>query len=540
MKRKLYKSLFALTTVMTMATGCGDFLDINTNPNDPLDSRLDQVLPTVQTVIFEALGNGPGGMSDITSQFVHHTAQRGPSNFYFMAGNEFNIANAWPNFYSSALKDLDVMITKATERKSWHYLGVAQTLKAYVYSEMVDMWGKAVYFDFGKGTEDPFPKYDDGSEIYPELQKLLADAVANFELEATETPGADDLVYGGAVAKWQKLANALRLKLYNQVRLTGQYDAAEVDAILAEGTLPATVGDGFKLLYGSSNNPENRHPLFKQDYVDNNANYIDPYFYLIMKGDNSLPSFNPLLLGIEDPRIPHYFYNQLAGDDKPQNLTTTAYWGDFLSIWFASYNIDPNEGYDQAQSQTVIGEYPAGGAYDDGSGVTAGVAKDQNPGLGGAGYQRLYPLFAHLYTRAELSLTKGAAGNPRDLFEAAMRASFGEVNELSSKDIDGDDIDDYVNAVLALYDAGNDAKKLELIMTEKWIASFGFSVDAYTDYRRTGYPIMFDPSTDNNPFTILNRVYPLSLPYYTSDLAINPNADPQRNPATDRVFWDIN
>ncbi len=51
---------------------------------------------------------------------------------------------------------------------------------------------------------------------------------------------------------------------------------------------------------------------------------------------------------------------------------------------------------------------------------------------------------------------------------------------------------------------------------------------------------MFDPNTDNNPFTILNRSYPLSLPYYTSDIIINPNADPQRNPAIDRVFWDVN
>jgi len=541
MKQRIYKSLIALTAVMTMATGCGDFLDINTDPNNPLDSRLDQVLPTVETAIFEALGNGPGGMSDITSQFIHHTAQRGPSNFYFMAGNEFNIANAWPNLYSSAMMDLNVMITKATERKSWHYLGIAQTLKAYSYSQMVDMWGKAAYFDFGKGTEDPFPKFDEGADIYPELQKMLAEAVANFAQEASEEPGADDLIYGGDVEKWQKLANALRLKLYNQVRLTSQYDAAAVDAILADGTLPGTVTDGFKLLYGSTNNPENRHPLFKQDYVDNNANYIDPYFYLVMKGDNSLPVFNPLLEGIEDPRIPHYFYNQLAGDD-PQNPTTTAYWGDFLSIWFASYNIDPNEGFDQAQSQTVVGEYPAGGAYDDGSGTTAGVATGQNPGLGGAGYQRLYPLFAHLFTRAELSLTKGAAGDARDLFEDAMYAAFDEVNQLSAaeNDIDDDDTDDYVNAVLALYDAGNDAKKLELVITEKWIASFGFGNDAYTDYRRTGYPILFDPNTDNNPFTILNRAFPLSLPYYTSDLAINPNADPQRNPATDRVFWDIN
>jgi hypothetical protein len=92
---------------------------------------------------------------------------------------------------------------------------------------------------------------------------------------------------------------------------------------------------------------------------------------------------------------------------------------------------------------------------------------------------------------------------------------------------------------MALYDAGTAQEKLEHIMTQKWIASFGFSVDAYTDYRRTGYPILFDPNTDNNPFTILNRAFPVSIPYFIDDLQINPNADPQRNPATDKVFWDV-
>jgi hypothetical protein len=300
------------------------------------------------------------------------------------------------------------------------------------------------------------------------------------------------------------------------------------------------VEDGFKLLYGTSNNPENRHPLFNQDYVQNNANYIDPYFYLVMKGDGSLDpgAYNPIYDGIEDPRIPYYFYNQLSGDD-PQNPTTSAYWGDFLSIWFASLNIDPNEGFDQAQSQTVVGLYPAGGAYDDGSGTTAGVANNQNPGLGGAGYQRLYPYFAHLYTRAELALTKGAPGDPRVLFEEAIRASFDEVNELAPNDIADATIDAYVADILALYDGASAAGKLEHILTQKWIASFGFSIDAYTDYRRTGYPVLFDPNTDNNPFTILNRSFPVSIPYNIDDLQINPNADAQRNPGTDKVFWDI-
>jgi hypothetical protein len=534
------RSILSIGLVVASATACSDFLDINTDPNNPLTARLDQVLPTAETVIFEALGNGAGGMSDLTSQYVHQTVQRNTSNFYQFIGNEFSIAAAWPNLYSGALKDIDVMIASATERNSFHYLGVAQTLRAYAFSMMIDMWGKVAYTEFGKGTENPFPAFDDGAQVYPQLIALLNEATTNLAKTSQESVGADDLIYGGAEARWIRLANSLKLKLYNQVRKTSLYDAAAVADIMTNASMMEGVDDGFRLLYGTSNNPENRHPLFNQDYVQANANYIDPYFYLIMKGDPSLPEFNDILSGIEDPRIPYYFYNQLNEDETPQNATTSAFWGNFLSIWFASFNIDPNEGFDQAQSQTLVGLYPAGGAYDDGSGTTAGVAAGQNAGAQGAGYQRLYPYFAHLYTMAELALTAGAPGDHRALFESAMQASFDEVNDIAPSDgapaVDGSE---YIAAVLAKYDAGSNADKLELIMTEKWIASFGFGNDSYTDYRRTGYPLMFDPNTDNNPFTILNRSYPVSIPYFTDDLQINPNADAQRNPATDKIFWDV-
>lgn len=535
LKNYILKPALPLLIVLASVTGCGDFLDINRDPNNPLDAKLSLVLPVVETVVAEALGNGPGGMSDLTSQFVHQTVQRNNSNFYLVKGDEFNIGNAWPNLYSGALKDLDIMEKKATDRQSWTYLGIAQVLKAFTYTAMVDIWGKAVYFEFGKGTTNPFPKYDEGDLVYPELFKLLETAADNLAKTSLEKPGADDLIFGGDADRWKRLANSLRLKLYNQVRLTSLYDAAKVADILNSKPLMQNVAGGFKLKYGTGNNPENRHPLYKQDYVDANSNYIDPYFYLIMIGDDR---FNPILSGINDPRVPYYFYNQLRTGEAPQNPPTSAYFGNFLSIWFASLNIDPNEGFDQGNSQTVVGLYPCGGAFDSGSGTNVGVTAGRNPGLSGAGYQRLFPYFADLYTRAELALTMGAPGDPRSLFQTAMEASFAEVNELAPNDISNTDRDTYVSAVLALYDAASANGKLELLLTEKWIASFGYSIDSYTDYRRTGYPVMFDPATDNNPVTILNRAYPLSIPYEITDLQINPNAPAQRNPGTDKVFWD--
>ena len=97
-----------------------------------------------------------------------------------------------------------------------------------------------------------------------------------------------------------------------------------------------------------------------------------------------------------------------------------------------------------------------------------------------------------------------------------------------------------MNAVLALYDAGDDTKKLELILTQKWIAEFGYGVETYNDIRRTGFAKIFLPEEDTNPFTSQTRLYPVSLPYNTNDLQINPNAPEQRNSGMDRVFWDVN
>ena len=83
---------------------------------------------------------------------------------------------------------------------------------------------------------------------------------------------------------------------------------------------------------------------------------------------------NDLLVGIEDPRIPYYFFMQLgatADDSDAENpcaYCPSRSGTGFLSIWMFSFNIDPNEGFDQSSSQAVIGEYALGGKYDDGLG----------------------------------------------------------------------------------------------------------------------------------------------------------------------------
>ncbi|MCU0352816.1 MAG: SusD/RagB family nutrient-binding outer membrane lipoprotein [Cytophagales bacterium] len=538
MHRLKYTYLLAFATILFLASGCeSNFLDINRDPNNPTVVPLRQLLPYTQVNLSNSLGLGPSGLSEPASCFVHQTVMRGNFNNYFIVGDDFVIQQAWDNIYAGVLTDLRQIISIGTEQENWHFVGIAQIMRAYTFSALVDVWGDVPFTDATRGAENPYPEFDEGQEIYPELFKMIDEGIANLAKTSTIAPGTADLFYGGNVARWRKFAKTLKLKLYNQARLTQVYDDAAVKALIAEGDLMSAANEDFEMLYASSPSPENRHPAFIQEYTQGGPGYwVSPYFYQIMQGKSTL---NPILGNLVDPRIPYYFCNQLTPTQAAQNPISYRD-GAFLSIWFTSSGIDPNSDWDQNSSQTVLGLYPVGGKYDNGS----GGAVNQTSGTQGATLQRLLPYFSSLYTRAELALTKNTGENAANLFKSAMEESFAEVNRAaataSAPAIAATAISSYVNSVMDLYNAGNAEKKLELIMTQKWIASFGFAVDSYTDYRRTGYPRPFDPATDNNPFTVVNRDYVQTFPYSVTDLQINPNAPEQRNVYVDKPFWDAN
>jgi hypothetical protein len=557
--KKIYK-YFILIFPLVVLSGCANFFDINKDKNNPLDATLPQLMLAPELSVFDAFGDGAGGLGDLTGQWAHHTVQRGPNNFYFMDGNEFNIQLSWGTVYNQALEDLNIIIDKGTTQGGYTYAGVAKLLKAYTLATTIDIYGIAVDTEFGQGAANLAPHFDTGEQVYAHCFALIDDAKADLaktvvsSLAIPKAANSVDQIYKGDIDKWTRFANSLKLKLYNQVRLTSMYNAADVAALITANNFMGATTDGFRFLYTNSNTPENRHPLFSQDYQGGVSNYIDPSFFCFMKGISSTTSdaggsttatvsLNPLFSGIVDPRIPYYFYNQLSATKNPQNPFSYRN-GNFLGIWFASFNIDPKEGFDQSSSSTLVGLYPCGGPYDDGSGTT----HTSTSGLGGAGYQRLYPYYSHLFTRAELALTMGTEAAPAaadSLLSKGITAAFAEVNEMAAKAsaplISNSALNKYRKAVIQKFaGAATPDAKLEVLMSAKWVANFKSGPDAYTDYRRTGYPVMFDPGTDNNPLTVLNRNYPVSFPLNSIELKTNANAPTDRNPGLTKVFWDVN
>lgn len=532
-----------VTVVLFVLSGCGDhFLDINVDPNNPSKVALGQLLTNAQLTMTNSMTMGNNGISTPASILVHQTVQRGSVDQYFVSGNDTQIQNVWQNLYSGSLEDYKSIIDQGTAQKSLHYVGIAQVLSAYTFSIIVDLWGDTPYSEALSPTKFIYPHYDDDATIYPQLIALLDQGIENLNADSPDAPGSDDLIYGGDLEKWIRLANTIKLKLYNQTRLVSDV-SADVNKLLTGGTLMKSGGD-FELAYGTSISPNDRNPVFVVEYtLGNRPTYISPYFYEILNDKHTFHN-NLVLSGIKDPRVPYYWFNQLTDPTQAQNPTEYTDTNGFVSIFFSSQGV--NQGFNQDKSQTVLGLYPIGGRYDDGKGGVVNTTATPGTVTGpGNVAQRLLPYFNSLYIQAELALTEpGVSGDPRVLFASAMQASFDKVNAIAAASsvpvIAKSAQNSYMNAVLAKYDAGSTDKKLELILTEKWIASFGFALDSYSDYRRTGYPVMYDPNTDNIPFTQTSRLYPVSLAYSATALNLNFNSPGQKNVTTDRVFWDPN
>lgn len=527
--------LSALALVLFLAS-CHDFLDINDDPNNPTHAQLNTILPYAEATIFGSWGIGTAGLSEILSVYAHQTVERGDHDDYKIQANEFALRETWDKMYTVALPDLEQIIHQAGEENKPVYAGIAKLLKAQVFSLMVDVWGDIPYAESGDPVRFKFPHFDDDAAIYANLFSLIDAAMHDLQAGGP-VPGADDIVYGGNLAKWEAYGNSLKLNMYNKVRLTDLYDAAEVTALLNSNLISNASGD-FEFRYNTSITPENRHPGFVREYAQSDPQYyISPYFYLLMKGEQACQ--NTLLAGVQDPRIPYYFYNQLGDGEEPQNPFSFLD-GHFLSIWFGSLDRDPNEGFDQNTSQTVCGLYPIGGAYDNGSGVNA----SSDSGLKGAAAQRMLTAADVDFIRAELALTKGTGGDPATFLANGMTKAFIKVNLIATGAgaplIPDATRDAYIASVMNLFQNGTAEEKLELVLTEKWIQAFGFAIESYNDIRRTGYPQVCDPAQDLNEFSIQTNPYPVSLFYSQNDITNNSNSPGQRNTYTDKVFWDIN
>jgi hypothetical protein len=555
MKRKYFiYSFAALFAVAVSGSSCKKFLDVNKNPNDPTPSsvQLSYVLSNAQLAISNntALGSALGST---LSFYTHQTTGR--VNYDRYGGG----AAGWNGLYG-AIGNLNVIINRGTAEGRFAYVGIAKILKAYTFSILVDVYGDVPFSEFDKFEEGIFqPKFDKGKDIYPQLFTMIDEGIADLNNPAPNVkPGADDYIYKGNLTNWIKAANTLKLKMYTQVRLV-QNVQAQVTALLASpATLINSQAESFMMPYGPNGTTDDRHPGYGiYTATQRGGTLFSPWLYEIMQGKN--PN---ILNGIADPRIPYYVYNQKSATGTPETCTEYRD-GGFITIVFGS-NGNCRDG-SNSNTYSLLGVYPVGGRYNAGTPVSINSTSTVTPAAAGTGARphEFITYADRLYLEAELIHAGLASGDLRAKFSQALDASFGHVDNVVQNFVKPSTAGaaqtvpliataaattTYKTDVLAAFDAASPAKKLEHIMTQKWINRIENPVDNYTDYRRTGYPIMFSPAPVGNVTNVTgpdgknipvanDRPYPLSLPFSEGEISLNANAPAQKVPENYKVFW---
>lgn len=287
---KLTKLLLVLLLTTFMAFGCDDYLDVNTDPNNPTSAPIEGLM--INTTLETTRNTQRVGST--TSYFVQHFASPNTASATDIH-EAVSYGNTWERLYHNIM-DLIILAEQADELGAPHYSGIAKVMHAYNLALLVNMFGDVPYSEAFNPEENLQPSYDSSEEIYDEILSLLEQSIT--ELQATESaaiPGNDDLIYNGNLVPWLQTAYSLQARYLNHYSDLGSYDPGAVLNAVDNGF--TSNEDDFQMSFFDEGNTTTENPWYRAAY--NNANLL----LQVWLSDQIVDHLNGDTYGVFDPRI---------------------------------------------------------------------------------------------------------------------------------------------------------------------------------------------------------------------------------------------
>jgi len=544
MKRFIYA--LTLAAGMVFATSCTEKLDeLLENPNavNATTASPDFLLNSIQ-LNYQSLWYG---VSDRGARLTRQINQG--SALYESAYTSGSTNGTWSTAYANVLADIEFLMPLAQKSNLQRHMGIAKTIKAMVLMDLVDTYGNVPY-SAALSAANFSPKTDEGATIYAAALKLLDEASAHFT--ATSSGGTpNDYFYGRNYTRWNKLVNTLKLRYHLNTRLVNA-DASKsaINALISANALIG-IGDDFVFRFGTTAaDPDSRHPKFAGQYTAGGGDYQSTDFMHHLTVEK----------GFDDPRVRYYLYRQALTNttnvDEQECISQIApphylvgnypycnpagnkgYWG--------RDHLDPDGIPPDGLKRTAYGVFPAGGRFDNNSGLPVA-----NPALGNKG-AGIHPIMLAAYVDfmlAEAAVTLGTTGTPKTLLLSGIKKHMDYVRAFAIAGAEGATISafepaatfnakvtSYLNYVGTRFDAAatNDTK-MNLVGREYWLSLYGNGTEAYNLYRRTGKPNRMQPGLES-----ITGSFVRSFLYPNNYMVTNTTAVQKKDLAT-QVFWDKN
>lgn len=424
------KNIFKLTTVASLAVslmlgGCtSNFDEINSDPD-----ALETGAPTnmLGYALRETMSRQAG--FDATEAWAGYIVKiQYMDNYNYLPTNN-TYGNKFSNCYRRIVLLDDILaLTEENADELKNIRWASRIFKEYLWLLNTDQFGDIPYTEANKVEDGQMkPKYDSQEIIYPailENLKAIADEMAAGL--GSDNIGEGDFLFGGDIQRWQKFCNSLRLRAAMRI--------VNVAPDLAKSTIEEVCQNltSYPVLETSDENA--------YFYWQGSSPYFEPYYNDFRTRDDYGMSniFVNHLKSMSDPRISAIMQPAASGGE---------YRGYENGALSAPSNI-----------QTIS---------------RMGVMYREDP----AGFTPLLKSCENYFIMAEAAMRGWNVGiSAQEAYETAVKISM-EDNGVSAAD-----------AETYLANAGKWDNTLERIYMEEWVALFKENCEAWSLYRRTGYP----------------------------------------------------
>ncbi len=451
-----YLARAALLTGLVMAVGaCDDITQVNANPNAPEDVPADFLMAqSIQTGVQQTFGAGQ--MLQHTSIWPQHAVQIQYPDEETGYVRPARMEAYWTTYYATSLKDVQTVIDKGVENGQANVEGMGKIWRSWLFHIVTDLWG-AVPYSQALDAEQATPAYDSQQAIYTDLLNVL-ETSAGMLGAGGGSLGSGDLLYGNDTGAWQRFANSLRMRL--AMRLT------EAAGSTAESEFVAAYNAG-----GFTSNADNAMLSYPGSPYENPL-----YENWLTRDDNGISAtMVDTLKALNDPRLE--LYAEPAATD-----------GEFRG--HHNGRDDLPEGQSLAAFSRINDFWRSDGAATPAPVMTyAEVA----------------------FLQAEAAARGWIAADPAALYEAGIRASMELYDAWGHAPTDAE-IDAYLAQPAVQCDP---AQGLAQIGLQKWIALWMNGSEAWSEWRRTGVPMLA-----MGPDLILDRI-PVRFSYPDSEQSLN-------------------
>ncbi|MEO8416863.1 MAG: SusD/RagB family nutrient-binding outer membrane lipoprotein [Ginsengibacter sp.] len=483
-----------LTTVILFMSSCTktDF-DINSpNPNQPSSVTpnfvLSAALSSSATIML-------GGDANFLNGWMGYWATYGEQSPAVLSYNitSDSYPENWDDSYVT-LENYKFIEDESSDADKAYFLAIAKIMKVFHFQRLVDLYNNIPYQD-ALIAANSFPTFDKAETIYPDLILKLDSAVQIIKAAnvlTVEDPGTSDVMFGGNMDEWVKLANTLKLKiLMRQTETSG--GSAYIQSNLAGLTTVDFLGTGEDagINPGYSNaSVAQQSPLWRSVGYNTDGSPNGGHFY--NRANSYAANFYKNTNDTE--RIKRFYDNNRAGIIQGRAFGSS----------------------DVGQGNDVISGF--------GPGVLTASTMDA----------MILPAFESLFIQAEAAQRGYIPGDASSLFKQAVTESFRLLG-----------VPDYENKAMSFYSQSNNKVNIDLspdkintIILQKWAALNAYDpLESYSDWRRLSIPA--DLPVSVYPGTTATHI-PFRLLYPTSEYAYNAanvNDQGNINQFTSKIFW---